>query len=248
MRDFPVPEPLAGFVGSVIAYRETIPNGLEVTERVLPDGAVRLIVELGETRHRHAGAVPFLAAGASAAPAVLRLRGRLEGLSVALRPGAAAAVLGMPADELTGRAVPLQDLWRDQEGGLLERLAATADDGARVRLLLDLLQRRLRKHGSGARDAGRQQAMKAVQLIARANGQPRLRQVAGEIGVGERRLQQIFRQHVGLTPVQWRRLARLHACLRALRDSRPAAGPPWPPTRASTTSHTWSTSSRRCAA
>jgi len=217
MRDFPVPVPLAGYVGSLIAYRETIPAGFEVIERVLPDGAVRLIVEFGDARNGATGVVRVLAAGASVAPVVLRLQGKLEGLSLALRPGAAAAVLGIPADDLTGRAVSLQELWRGQEAGMLERLAATPNDAVRVGLLFEILQRRLRMHRPVAGDRGRQQAMKAAQLIAQASGHQGLRQVAAEIGVGERRLQQIFRQHVGLSPVQWRRLARLHGCLRALR-------------------------------
>ena len=37
------------------------------------------------------------------------------------------------------------------------------------------------------------------------------------IGVGERRLQQLFHAHVGLSPRAWSRLARMHGCLRALR-------------------------------
>ncbi len=218
MRDFPVPAPLAGIVASVIAYREAIPAGSEVTERVLPDGVVRLIVELGEGRERAPGVVPMLAVGASVEPAILRLRGKQEGLSLALRPGAAAAVLGMPAHELSGRAVSLPDLWRGEEAGMLERLAAIADDAARVRLLLDILQRRLGRHGFVVGDVGREQAMKAAQLITRASGHLGLRQVAAGIGVGERRLQQIFRQHVGLSPREWSRLARLHGCLRDLRE------------------------------
>jgi transcriptional regulator GlxA family with amidase domain len=58
------------------------------------------------------------------------------------------------------------------------------------------------------------------------HGAPRsVRAVADAIGVGERRLQQLFRAHVGLPPRTWGRLARLHQCLRLLRaHTRPA----WP--------------------
>lgn len=41
-------------------------------------------------------------------------------------------------------------------------------------------------------------------------------------GSRERRLQQLFHTHIGLSPTAWRRLARLHACLRELRR-RPGA-------------------------
>ena len=57
----------------------------------------------------------------------------------------------------------------------------------------------------------------AAGLIAASGGQQPLREVAAAVGVGERRLQQLFHAHVGLSPRAWGRLARLHACLRALR-------------------------------
>ena len=45
--------------------------------------------------------------GASATPAVVRMRGRVEGRSITLRPGAAAALLGIPAGELAETTVAL---------------------------------------------------------------------------------------------------------------------------------------------
>ena len=159
----------------------------------------------------------MLATGASVSPAILRLRGRLEGLSLAVRPGAAAAVLGIPAAELTGAVIPLHDLWRGEETGLLERMAEAPDDSARVGLLLEAMRRRLGRHHRWASDANRRAAIHAAQLLAGSGGRHSLQEVAQTIGVGERRLQQIFKLHVGVSPRAWSRLARLHACLRALR-------------------------------
>jgi transcriptional regulator GlxA family with amidase domain len=45
-----------------------------------------------------------------------------------------------------------------------------------------------------------------------------MREVAVAIGLSKRRLQQLFQTRIGLSPTAWRRLARLHACLRALRQ------------------------------
>jgi AraC-like DNA-binding protein len=41
--------------------------------------------------------------------------------------------------------------------------------------------------------------------------------LAAEVGLGERRLQQLFSAQFGLSPRRWSRLARLHRCLRDLR-------------------------------
>jgi AraC-like DNA-binding protein len=214
MREFDVAAPLREHLAHIAAYREVIPAGHEFVERVVPDGAAHLIFDFGDVPSARV-------AGPAAQPVVLRLRGRLQGVSVTLRPGAVAAVLGVPAGEIAGREVPLEALWCGGAGALLERMIEAQDDAARVALLQHALRRRLR----GGDETVRRQAMYAARLIAESGGQRPLREVADAIGVGERRLQQLFNAHVGLPPKVWRRLARLHACLRALRRNR---APRWP--------------------
>ncbi|MFZ5542704.1 MAG: helix-turn-helix domain-containing protein [Pseudomonadota bacterium] len=222
MRAFEVAPALRGHVASIALYREHIPPGHEVIERVLPDGAVHLVFNLGDAPSANgAPGLALEAVGASSAPAVLRLRGRLEGLSLTLRPGAAAALLGLPAGEISHAAVPLDALWRGEAARLLEQMAAARDDDARAALLQAALQRRLQQADATAHLA----AMQAARLIAASAGRRPLREVAQAIGVGERRLQQLFHAHVGLSPRAYGRLARLHACLRALREQ---PDPAWP--------------------
>lgn len=220
LRAFPVAEPLRMHVAHILLYRETLPEGREVLERVLPDGAVRLVFNLGDAPSADESAGHAVEAiGASAAPALVRLRRKMDGLSVTLRPGAAAALLGRPASEIAGTAVHLDELWRGHGAELLERIALQPDDASRVSVLCAALQRRL-ADGDGAVHAA---AMRAAQLIAMSGGRRPLREVAQAVGLGERRLQQVFRQQVGLSPRAWSRLARLHACVRALRLQREPA-------------------------
>lgn len=216
LKSFEVAAPLRTHVSHILLCRETIPEGHEVLERVLPDGAVRLVFNLGAAPSAGEGAgEPVEAIGASAAPALVRLRGRIEGLCVTLRPGAAAALLGMPAGEIGGTAVHLDELWRGEGAELLARIAEARDDAARVALLGAALQRRLRASEASPQLSA---AMHAAQRIAASGGRLALREAAASLGIGERRLQQLFHEHVGLSPRAWRRLARLHACLRALRS------------------------------
>lgn len=221
MREFAVDDALRAHVSHIALYREEIPAGQELVERVLPDGAVHLMFNLGDVPSTQAVSAPAAAAGPVAEPVVLRLRGRIEGVSLALRPGAAAALLGLPAGEIAGSVVSLDDLWQGRAGELLERMAAAPDDATRVALLQEALVRSLNRRDDGAH----RQAAHASRLIAESGGRRPLREVADAIGVGERRLQQIFHAAVGLTPRAWRRLARLHACLRALREQ---PSPRWP--------------------
>ncbi|WP_076998670.1 AraC family transcriptional regulator [Variovorax sp. KK3] len=207
-------EALRGHVANVMLYREDF-GGAEVVERVLPDGAVRLVFSFGDAP---APGHATMAIGASVTPALVRLHGRMDGVSVTLRAGTAARMLGLPAGELRGLSVPLDALWRGAAGVLLERMANARDDAARMALLSDALVARLR---ASERDAAMQRAAaRAVQLIVASAGQRPLREVAEAVGVGERRLQQLFNAQVGLSPRALGRLARLHGCLRALRRER----------------------------
>jgi AraC-like DNA-binding protein len=216
LSDHAVRPSLRSCVSDVLAYREHIPDGHECTERVLPDGAVRLIVHLGDMSDAGPRAI---VAGPSTAPVLLRMRGHLHGLSVRLRPGAASAVVGLPLNELSGQAIALDDLWPGLY--LPDCLMAASNDAQRVALLQDVIEQRV----DASRDTtAERQSRHAARLISDAGGAMPLRDVATAIGLGERRLQQLFQRHIGLTPRAWSRLARLHACLRALRQPAPL---PW---------------------
>jgi AraC-like DNA-binding protein len=222
MREFALPAALRACVAQMAVYRERIPLGQQVQERVLPDGAVHLVFNFGDAPTADGTAGPQVAAvGASATPVVLALQGELHGLSLTLRPGAAMALLGVPASEIRGAAVPLDELWRGEASRLLEQMAEAPDDAQRVALLQAALLRRLREH-EAALHGGVQQA---VRLIHSHAGRLAPHEVARALEMGERRLQQLFQSHVGLTPRAFGRLARLHACLRALRSQ---ATPAWP--------------------
>jgi AraC-like DNA-binding protein len=214
LRAFAVPATLRSAVADVTAYEERFAVGCEVVERVLPDGASRLLILLQR------GVATIQVAGASASPVVLTMRGHMRGLSIALHPGAALALFGVPADELAGRTVPWHDLVPKAHRDLPEQLAAAATDATRVGLLLgslgemhrapDLGSRRLVDHAAG-------------QMRAHAGGIT-VRALATAMNLSERRLQQLFASHLGLAPSVWRRLQRLHGTLRLLRA---AEAPPW---------------------
>jgi methylphosphotriester-DNA--protein-cysteine methyltransferase len=139
---------------------------------------------------------------------------------VALQPGAAATVLGLPAGEIEGQALPLQALWGTEVSTLAAQMAEAGSDAARAALLMAALQRRLATNAS----LHQPRAHHAARLVAAAQGRLSLRQAAAAVNVGERRLQQLFFEHVGLSFRAWARLSRLHACLRLIRQQ---ATPAW---------------------
>ena len=214
LREFAVPAALRSALAHVTAYEERFAQGSEVVERVLPDGAARLLIVLQR------GAASIHVAGASAGPVVLTMRGHMQGLSITLRPGATLRLFGVPADELAGRTVRWDDIVDKAHRDLPEQLAATVDDAARVDHVVQSL-----------RALQRPSAPASLRLVEHAAGHLRaqagdisVRALAATMNLSERRLQQMFASQVGLTPSVWRRLQRLHGTLRLLRT---AKAPHW---------------------
>lgn len=204
LREFGIPAALQAQVAHLIAYNEQLPAGTVVHERVLPDGALRLIFDFG------AGTADV--AGPSTQPVLLSMRGHLQGLSVTLRPGAASALFGLPAHELAERAVDWDTLVPTRHRGILPRLQEARGDAGRADILLCALAAMQRPVDM----AERNKVAHATALL-RSAGDKRVAAIAAAAGVGERRLQQIFRTQLGLSPRAWSRLARMHECLRLLR-------------------------------
>lgn len=213
-----VPPALEPYLSHILVYRESIPEGADAVERVVPDGALRLVCELeelssGESRLRE----PLRVIGPSATPALVTLSGHLRGLSLTLRPGAARSLFGVPAGELAEAVVPLDLLWGPgKHRRLVDTLAAQSSDSARLgaigRALLRRAQPRSASHA----------AVQAWRTLIARDGRVSVRELAHETGLSERRLQQLFHADVGLSPRTWRRMARLNGCIRRLRRSRPA--------------------------
>ncbi|PRX46730.1 AraC family transcriptional regulator [Prauserella shujinwangii] len=114
------------------------------------------------------------------------------------RPGHAPRVLGVPADELANRRVPLDELWgrrgRTVTDLLLHRAAALPDVVAR--------------HATGMPDA------ELAVLLARLDrGAPRVSAALTGLGVGERQLRRRFTAAVGYGPATYLRVARLQRAL-----------------------------------
>jgi AraC-like DNA-binding protein len=213
MREFAVPPALRQFVAHAMAYDETLPDGMCVTERVLPDGAMRLVFDLSPAR------LAPMVIGPSAKPALLQMSGHIHGLSITLRPGASMALFGLPAHELAEAAVGWGDLAYPGLRNQAERIHDAGTDAARAERLLEGLLASLRRNAEHESRTARH----AAALFRRPSGDRSVRAVAEALGLSERRLQQLFRAHLGLPPRTWSRLARMHDCLRLLR--RPEALP-----------------------
>jgi AraC-like DNA-binding protein len=213
-----VPASHQAWVSNALAYDEQLDPAHEVVERVLPDGAARLIYLEGG--HDGGGSPTLVLAGPTLAPVLVKLQGRARGVSITLMPGAAMALFGVPARQLVDRAMPLRDLWPREAPRLEDRLAVQPGLGLAAHELFAVIARR----AAGRADEAARVAAGAVRIMQARAGMESPRAVAQALGLGERRLQQVFHDHVGLTPKAFARLARMQGLLRALRHD---AAPAW---------------------
>ncbi len=209
LRGFAVPVALRSSVAHVTAYEEWFAPESEAVERVLPDGAARLLIFL------QPGTASIRLAGPSASPVLLTMSGHVHGLSITLRPGAVLGLFGIPAAELAGCSVPWEEVADKGHRDLPEQLASAADDGARARLALESLGAIRRTSDAPSL---RLVEYAASRVRADAGSSISIRALAAEMQLSERRLQQLFAAQLGLSPSVWRRLQRLHATLRLLRQ------------------------------
>jgi len=134
---------------------------------------------------------------------VVELSGAVDLLGVRLRPGAIAAFGGVRADELLDAVVP---------ASLSISAAQLADSGDRSPgLLINALRRKAALLNPPDRLVGH-----ALARWVRAEMQdfPSISMLTRDLGLSERAFERRFVAKVGLTPVAYRRLARLRSVLR----------------------------------
>lgn len=140
-----------------------------------------------------------------------QLRGGQRTMFVQLKLGASSAVFGVEASALTGRIVPLRDLWgASATERLRERLAATPN----VTEMASILEQEIT-----ARTSSTAHTKLALEAATKLENR-RVHDVANELGVSERNLRRVFHEEIGMSPKTFAKLSRFHRALRAARSSR----------------------------
>lgn len=193
-------------------------------EHVLPTGQMHLAVRLADdplrlfdtpedtTGHILSEAV---VGGARAAFYVREVSKPLNSVGAQLLPGAAEALFGVTADELTGRHTPLEDLWGGPPvSSIQERLAERRSLDDR----LDTFEAMLAAWLPPVRGLHPAVARALEQLRANAN----VHEAVSRSGYSHRTFISLFTRSVGLTPKVYSRLLRFQRVLRRA-TARPGA-------------------------
>jgi len=176
---------------------------------ILPDGAVELIINLGDpqklchpddysrsTSFRHSWI-----SGERTAPIVIDEAGDVHLIGVRLRAGGALPFLGLPLSEFTGRVVELDAVLGREIDRLRDHLGEAPNDNARFTLLEAWLLERIR-----ARMQPPRAVSYALEIIRRGGDTARIGGIADEIGLSHKHLLREFDRWVGLRPKTFARI------------------------------------------
>ena len=212
LEESPIPS-LQPFVRSLWYCRA--PHLPHKRERVLPNGCMQIIVNLsrnylidcGEDGAATRQLPRAIVVGARARYEVIDTADMEELVGVAFRPGGFARVLRERADLLFERFVPVDALGLSAPS--LERIEAATTPLEKIRTMEGQLCALLR--GDVERSAVVDQAIYLFRERRLS-----VAQCARSVGICERRLSQVFREEVGLSPKTWCRIGRFQSALRAL--------------------------------
>ncbi len=213
-----VPRPPLSMFVELIWFVRGKPDYLR--EKVLPNGALELIINLGpyhkvvdeQDPARFRVYKEAWVAGMQEGSLLIEAFDESDLVGVRFKPGMAAPFLRLSPEEFTNRVIECEELF----GGLLqevrERLLETASPGERVRLLEDMLLRRLDQDWAP-------DPVVALALRELGRGAPdfRVASLSRRIGISHKQLISRFRREVGLAPKLLAQVARFQSVLRAVR-------------------------------
>ena len=215
--ELPPPPPLDRLVHRFWFLRGA-PDRPDAVETIVPDGRPEIVLHLGEPfaqadgRTRRVQA-PVLAAGQLTGPLRLHPRDGADVVGIRLRPGGAAALLGLPQQELTGRVVPLAEVAPRLASALLDAVARVSGRRARAAALVHALARGVIREPGGP----------VAAAVARLEADPALPigRLASTLGLTPRTLQRRFLDEVGVGPRMLRRILRFRVAFGLLDRSPP---------------------------
>ena len=185
---------------------------------ILPDGAMELIINLGDPQKlcaldnpaKHAVFRQSWISGERTEPIVIDEAGYVHLVGVRLRAGGAWPFLGIPLREFTNQVVELEAILGPEINDLRDRLGEAMDDDSRFDLVEAWLAQRARGRTQPTRSVSY-----ALRVIQRGADAARIGRIADEIGISHKHLLREFDRCVGLTP---KLLARLCSFQRVIRS------------------------------
>jgi AraC-like DNA-binding protein len=174
-------------------------------ERVLPNGKFQIIIDL---RDSFSATLP-LVAGMQSKHTIIDTHGLRSVMGVLFRPGGAHAFLKASAEEFRDKVIPLDLVWGSAGAGLRDRICEAVSPAEKF-CVLDAALRGRAELQRNLHEAVRY----ALGEFQRVPHVQRVLEVTRKSGLSRRRLAQLFREQVGLTPKLYCRILRFQQVVR----------------------------------
>jgi AraC-like DNA-binding protein len=181
-------------------------SSLPVTHRILPDGCIDILFDLGSKRDT------AFVIGPMTRPLMVDSASPDNMIAVRFRPGGAFAFFDLPMSALTDLRPEIAHFWKDAtafEAAILERGSVIE----RIAALESALIQRLR--AARTIDA---RISTAVALLKRRSGVASVDSLSEELGITRQHLARKFQEQVGLSPKTFARIVRMQDVLRRIRN------------------------------
>lgn len=216
-----VPQPaLAPFVKTL--WYCSYPDAPHRREIVLPSGRMQIVISLAHDYLTDCGIDLAAPSKPSAAALLAGVQSRYqvvesidfsEIIGVVFRPGGTAPFFDRCAHLFTNAETSLEDIWGNTTRRLRERLREAPTPEAKLALLQSLLIERLNR----ARNINRNPVVDfALRQLHESPGTATVAGLTREIGLSPRRLSQLFRDHVGVSPKLYCRILRFQQAVQRL--------------------------------
>ena len=188
-------------------------------ERVLPNGCMQIILNLSRSYLTDCGEdgkasrlLPrAIIVGTRARFGVVDTADMEEMVGILIEPGGFAGLFRERADLFFERSIGLEEVWPGTS--LTDRLCEVPTPVEKLRTLEILLTGRIHVHPGTRRS---ELVDHALHLFGQKGF--RVAECARSLGVSERRLSQVFREQVGMSPKTWCRIRRFQTAVRTLHN------------------------------
>ena len=181
----------------------------KVVKRILPDGCLDFFL---------VGGGGLFLSGSVASYTLMTMNPGEVVVGVRFRWGMAPPLLGLPAEEVSGTAVPAEIVWPDDARRLAEEMLELETTETRLSALHVYLCDRV-KHGRSRREPDRAIGHAAALLGASPLGIP-VSSLADSLGLSERQLERRFLNSIGCSPKRFARVVRFQRLLALRREHR----------------------------
>jgi AraC-like DNA-binding protein len=191
----------------------TRPAGAPVTERILPDGCIELVLNFAQPfrrwRNQRWEAQPrFFLVGQMKEPVLVEPAREAFLIGMRFHPWGARPLLGLPVAELTGTILPLEEV----SAKLHRALAARLCDLRSVEDRFAVLEQVFLQHTTLAADPG---VEAAARLALHRHGAVSVAALATAAGTSTRQFERNFRAQVGIGPKSYCRIQRFQRVFNA---------------------------------